>query len=69
MSIVEEELGAPLSDTFDWFEYEPIAAASLGNLNLLWMLCDGKILQCQMNLASMFLICSIYSKIVSWLLQ
>ncbi|KAG6717302.1 hypothetical protein I3842_04G091800 [Carya illinoinensis] len=33
MSIVEEELGAPLSDIFDQFEYEPIAAASLGQVH------------------------------------
>lgn len=30
VSIVEEELGAPLNDVFDWFDFEPIAAASLG---------------------------------------
>lgn len=35
VSIVEEELGAPLSDVFDRFDREPIAAASLGNLNLI----------------------------------
>lgn len=31
IAIVEEELGAPLGDIFDKFDYEPIAAASLGN--------------------------------------
>ena len=31
VAIVEEELGAPLGDIFDQFDYEPIAAASLGN--------------------------------------
>lgn len=31
VSIVEEELGASISDTFERFDYEPIAAASLGN--------------------------------------
>lgn len=30
LSIVEEELGVPLSNIFDRFDYEPIAAASLG---------------------------------------
>lgn len=39
MSIVEEELGVPVNDVFDRFDYEPIAAASLGNLDLLLMLC------------------------------
>lgn len=32
ISIVEEELGAPVDDIFDRFDYEPIAAASLGNI-------------------------------------
>lgn len=31
ISIVEEELGAPLNNIFERFDYEPIAAASLGN--------------------------------------
>jgi len=31
VAIVEEELGAPLADVFERFDYEPIAAASLGN--------------------------------------
>jgi len=30
ISIVEEELGAPINDIFEQFDYEPIAAASLG---------------------------------------
>lgn len=31
MAIVEEELGGPIAGIFDQFDYEPIAAASLGN--------------------------------------
>lgn len=31
IAIVEEELGASVGDIFDQFDYEPIAAASLGN--------------------------------------
>lgn len=34
VSIIKEELGASLDDIFDRFDYEPIAAASLGNLGL-----------------------------------
>ncbi|KAJ1427756.1 UbiB domain [Sesbania bispinosa] len=30
IAIVKEELGAPLGDIFDQFDYEPIATASLG---------------------------------------
>lgn len=36
VSIVEEELGAPVDNIFERFDREPIAAASLGMFNLPW---------------------------------
>jgi hypothetical protein len=51
LAIVEEELGASVGDIFDQFDYEPIAAASLGN-------------QCY-TLFIFLLVCSINIKIIT----
>lgn len=42
LSIVEEELGGSVEDIFDRFDYEPIAAASLGK-----RLCDNLLINLQ----------------------
>lgn len=40
VSIIEEELGAPIGNIFDRFDYEPIAAASLGTVIFLFLVID-----------------------------
>lgn len=45
MAIVEEELGAPIAGIFDQFDYEPIAAASLGNQSFIFFVFVIEIVQ------------------------
>ncbi|XXG87578.1 hypothetical protein AAC387_Pa11g2233 [Persea americana] len=47
VSIIEEELGAPLGDIFDQFDYEPIAAASLGTITSLLALGQEVVIKVQ----------------------
>ncbi|RVW55064.1 Protein activity of BC1 complex kinase 8, chloroplastic [Vitis vinifera] len=49
ISIVEEELGAPVGDIFDQFDYEPIAAAVLVVLTPVFLLILATV---EMNLGS-----------------